>query len=190
MPNIVFSLLCVTTPWTKLVFWVNENGAVQEMILFETLFNGLLLTYLFSALVPAIYYAVKDRNRKTVKGEIAKSMIIFGIITPLFYMMEIPVIGDPDSDYLPLSLACAVAMVYLSTNVSTHLLLKTQAKVAATEADLRFASSIQTDALPPVAPEFSSHPNLLLRASMNTAREVGGDFFTITLTSMTIGCAS
>jgi serine phosphatase RsbU (regulator of sigma subunit) len=68
-------------------------------------------------------------------------------------------------------------MVYLSTNVSTHLLLKTQAKIAATEADLRFASSIQTDALPPVAPEFSSHPNLLLRASMNTAREVGGDFY-------------
>ena len=33
------------------------------------------------------------------------------------------------------------------------------------------------DALPPNAPGFPNHPDLILRASMKTAREVGGDFY-------------
>ena len=50
-------------------------------------------------------------------------------------------------------------------------------KLAATQTELNMATRIQTDALPPVAPEFPEHPNVNLRASMNTAKEVGGDFF-------------
>lgn len=177
VPNIAFFLLCATTPWTGLVFRVDEGGVVQEMLLFRSLYYVLLLSYLFTALGPAIYYAVSGRYRGTVRGRIAKSLIIFGILVPLFFVMEILVIRNPDSDYLPLSPACAVALVFLSANVSTHLLLETQAKVEAVEADMRIAAGIQTDALPPGAPEFADHPDLELRASMNTAREVGGDFY-------------
>ena len=50
-------------------------------------------------------------------------------------------------------------------------------KLAATQTELNMATRIQIDALPPVAPEFPDHPNVELRASMNTAKEVGGDFF-------------
>lgn len=50
-------------------------------------------------------------------------------------------------------------------------------KLAATETELNMATRIQMDALPPVAPEFPDHPNVNLRASMNTAKEVGGDFY-------------
>lgn len=50
-------------------------------------------------------------------------------------------------------------------------------KLAATQTELNMATRIQIDALPPVAPEFPDHPNVNLRASMNTAKEVGGDFF-------------
>ena len=46
-----------------------------------------------------------------------------------------------------------------------------------TQTDLRIASKIQADALPPAAPEFDDHPEVNLRGSMNTAREVGGDFY-------------
>ena len=42
---------------------------------------------------------------------------------------------------------------------------------------MRIASKIQADALPPVAPEFEDFPELILRGSMNTAKEVGGDFY-------------
>lgn len=50
-------------------------------------------------------------------------------------------------------------------------------KLAATQSELNIASKIQADALPPVAPEFEGHPEINLRGSMNTAKEVGGDFY-------------
>ncbi len=50
-------------------------------------------------------------------------------------------------------------------------------KLASTQTDLRIASKIQADALPPTAPEFEDFPKLILRGCMNTAKEVGGDFY-------------
>ena len=176
VPYIAFFALCATTPWTRLIFWVDEKGILQEMPLFHTLFYALVLAYLFSALAPAVYFAVSAHSTRTMKGQIAKSLIIFGILIPLFFVLEMLVVGV-DSDYLPLSLACTVALVYLTTNVSTHLLLDTQAKMDEVENDLRMATKIQLDALPANAPEFPNHPDLILRASMKTAREVGGDFY-------------
>ncbi|MBQ1898178.1 MAG: serine/threonine-protein phosphatase, partial [Ruminococcus sp.] len=49
--------------------------------------------------------------------------------------------------------------------------------LASTQTDLRIASKIQADALPPAAPEFENFPGIVLRGSMNTAKEVGGDFY-------------
>ncbi|MBQ9511176.1 MAG: serine/threonine-protein phosphatase [Clostridia bacterium] len=49
--------------------------------------------------------------------------------------------------------------------------------LASTQTDLRIASKIQADALPSVTPEFEGFPELILRGSMNTAKEVGGDFY-------------
>lgn len=49
--------------------------------------------------------------------------------------------------------------------------------LASTQTDLRIASKIQTDALPPAAPEFEGFEGISLRGSMNTAKEVGGDFY-------------
>jgi serine phosphatase RsbU (regulator of sigma subunit) len=45
------------------------------------------------------------------------------------------------------------------------------------EKELQMATQIQLDALPDVAPEFPDYPGINLRGSMNTAREVGGDFY-------------
>ena len=45
------------------------------------------------------------------------------------------------------------------------------------ENELKMATRIQLDALPTVAPEFDGFPGLNLRGSMNTAKEVGGDFY-------------
>ena len=49
--------------------------------------------------------------------------------------------------------------------------------LAATQTDLAIATKIQADALPPVAPDFPNYPDLNLRCSMSTAKEVGGDFY-------------
>jgi serine phosphatase RsbU (regulator of sigma subunit) len=45
------------------------------------------------------------------------------------------------------------------------------------EKELRMATRIQLDALPTTAPEFAGFPDMNLRGSMNTAKEVGGDFY-------------
>ena len=176
VPNVVFFLFCITTPWTKLVFGVDENGFTQEMILFQSLYYILLLVYLFAALIPSFRFAFSKRYKDQVVGRVAKSMVVFAVVVPLLYVFQMTILGS-DSDYLALSVCCAIALVYLCTNVNTHLLLDSQAKMEAVENDLRFASKIQSDALPPVAPEFADHLDLNLRASMNTAREVGGDFY-------------
>ena len=49
--------------------------------------------------------------------------------------------------------------------------------LASTQTDLAIASKIQEDALPPGTPDFPDFPEVLLRGSMNTAKEVGGDFY-------------
>lgn len=177
MPIIVFFLLCVTTPWTGLVFRVDDKGIVQEGVLFGTLFYGLLLAYLFSSLAPAVFYVIPGGRRDLSKARIAKSLIVFGVLGPAVYLLQMLLLRDMQSDYYVLSLPVAVALVYLTTTVNTYSLLETQAQVEAVETDLRIAAKIQSDALPPVAPEFADHLDLNLHASMNTAREVGGDFY-------------
>ena len=177
LPNAIFALLCITTPWTRLVFWMDENGVLWEMVLFRSLFYILLLGYLLAALIPALYFTVSDRHSDHRVRQLGTNLLIFGVMIPIIYLLEMLILGDPESDYYALSPAVAVALVYLTSNVSTHLLLETQAKVEAVQTDLRIAAKIQTDALPDAAPEFADHLNLNLRASMNTAREVGGDFY-------------
>jgi serine phosphatase RsbU (regulator of sigma subunit) len=55
--------------------------------------------------------------------------------------------------------------------------LNAMAKREKAEKELQMATQIQLDALPTTAPDFKDFPNLNLRGSMNTAREVGGDFY-------------
>ena len=177
VPRAIFLLLCISTPWTRLLFWVDENGILQEMTLFGSLFYLLLLGYLLGALIPALYYILSGRHKDQTTRQLGLNLIIFGVIGPIVYLLEMFILGDPNSDYYVLSPAVSLALVYLTSNVNTHMLLETQAKVEAVESDLRIAAKIQTDALPPVAPEFADHLEVNLRASMNTAKEVGGDFY-------------
>ena len=177
LPFVAFTLLCISTPWTRLVFWVDESGTIQERILFETLFQFLLYFYVFSPLLVAIFFLTLGKSRKPENGEIPVSIFVFGVMAPVLYWLEQLVLGEDLAVFENLSLPVSLALVYLVTNVSTHTVLETRAHVEAVETDLRIAAKIQTDALPPVAPEFAKHLELNLRCSMNTAKEVGGDFY-------------
>ena len=177
IPVVFFFLLCITTPLTRLLFSVDENGILQEMPLFGTLFYALLLVYLLPSIGLPLYYAFRGKHKKPETVRTARSLLVFAILAPGGFLLQILVLGNPDSDYLALSLAIAVALVYLVTDISTHSLLETRAQIEAAEADLRIAAKIQIDALPPAAPVFANHPELSLRAAMHTAREVGGDFY-------------
>ena len=99
-------------------------------------------------------------------------MIIFGVLVPAICVLEMFLLGT-DIAYLAIGLAVSVAMVYLTTNVSTDTLLETRAKVEATEADLRIATRIQADVLPDIFPAFPERPEFEVYASMDPAKEVG-----------------
>ena len=176
VPLCIMLLLCVTTPWTKWLVWVDEYGVLQEMVLFSTLFYGLLIFYILSSVPLAVYYVFKEKNKNPSVVKTAYSMIVFGLMAPTIFLLQISVMKW-DSDYLALSLPIAISLVFLVTHVSTRSLMETQSQVEAVETDLRIAAKIQADALPPVSPEFAEHIDLQLRASMTTAKEVGGDFY-------------
>ena len=176
IPISVFSLMCVTTPWTNWFVSVDETGVLHEELLFDALFTPLLVLMLLIALINAADYAIRCRRKNPTATRIAYNMIVFGILTPAVYVLEI-VLLDVESKYLALSLAVSVSMVYLTTNMSTHTLLETRAKVEATEADLRFGTEIQTSVLPSNFPAFPDRTEFDIHASMDPAKEVGGDFY-------------
>ena len=177
VPAAAVLLLCVTTPWTRLLFFVDEDGIVHTMAFFDYFFQTVVYFYIFSPLLLAIYYLTLGRDKRPAGGEIPASLFVFGIMAPVLYLLELQLLGEVIDVYENTSLPISLALVYLVTNVSTHNTLDTQAKMEAVESDLRIASKIQADALPTVAPEFANHMDLNLRGSMNTAKEVGGDFF-------------
>ena len=176
VPPLIFSVLCITTPWTHWFVSVDESGALYEETLFDTLFTPLMILYVLIAVVSAVRYAIQSRRSDHTTKHIAYNMIVFGVLIPAFYIMEIIILGV-DSKYLALNLAVSVAMVYLTTNVSTHTLMETRAKVEATEADLRIGTQIQTSMLPLTFPAFPDRPEFDIHASMDPAKEVGGDFY-------------
>ena len=176
VPPLIFSVLCITTPWTHWFVSVDEAGVLYEEKLFDVLFTPLMILYVLIAVVSAVRYAIQSRRSDHTTKHIAYNMIVFGVLIPAFYIMEIILLGA-DSKYLALNLAVSVAMVYLTTNVSTHTLMETRAKVEATEADLRIGTQIQTSMLPLTFPAFPDRPEFDIHASMDPAKEVGGDFY-------------
>ena len=177
LPNVVILFFCITTPWTHLFFVVDEAGLVQVMPLFSTLFYGILWAYNLSALGLILFYMFTTRKKDENNTRIARSLVVFACLAPAIYIMQALILGDSAKQYLVMSLAISIGLVYLAENVNTHALLESWAQVEAVEADLRIASKIQMDALPPFTPAFPNHPELCLRAFLNTAKEIGGDFY-------------
>ena len=70
VPVSLISLLCITSPWSHLLFLVDEGGMVQTKTLFDTLFQGIVYIYIFSPLLIALYFRTvgKKKGRLTVKS--------------------------------------------------------------------------------------------------------------------------
>ena len=174
LPVAITVLLCAATPWTHIMFRVDESGNVLTMEFFETVFHGIVYFYVFSPLLIAVYFLTIGKKRKPSDGEIPLSVFIFGAIAPFLYWLQLFLLDKGAEIYETSSIPVSMALVYLVTNVSTHSLLKTRAKVEATEADLRVGTEIQTGSLPT---DFPDRPEFEIFASMDPAKEVGGDFY-------------
>lgn len=176
LPNAIMLILCITTPWTHLFYYVDPAGTVQYMPL-STLYYVLLWTYNLTALGLAVHYMLSKKKKDASLAKTARSLIIFGCILTVFDLIQIWILGGTYSDYLVSSLAVSVSLVYLTANINVNALMESRSQFEAVEADLRVAATIQSEALPPPAPEFPDHPEINLRCSMDTAKEVGGDFY-------------
>ena len=128
LPVAVTVVLCATSPWTRLMFWVDAGGNVLTMELFETVFHIVVYLYFFSPLLLALYFLTIGKKRKPANGEVPLSVFAFGAIAPLLYWMQLLLLDRGAEIYETSSIPVSVALVYLVTNVSTHNLLKTRAE--------------------------------------------------------------
>lgn len=177
IPNVTVFILCVTTPWTNLFYYLDVNNVMvlQAADLYYVYILFLVL-YVLAAAVISFVVLLRSLNHDKDKSYAAGTMLIFtGIV---FVMNLIPTLMfGADSDYIAASLPWAVSIVYLTTNMNMNTLINNRTRAAAIQADLNIASKIQSDALPKMFPPFEHHPEIELYASMDTAKEVGGDFY-------------
>ena len=173
VPLGIFFLFCLTTPLTHWLIEVDQSGVLQERVLFNALFMPLMMIYLLIALISAVEYAIRGHRKHLIAIQVAYSMIVFGVMAPVLYILELVFMGT-NSDFLALSLPISISLVFLVTQVSTNTLLESRAKIEATESELNVATKIQADMLPR---SFLRRKEFELFASMEPAKEVGGDFY-------------
>ena len=176
VPNVGFFLLSATTPWTNLVFSINEAGYIVEEILFESLFYIVVVGYFLISLIVAIHNLIRFKENQTGTKKIIFMLIGFDIVAPLTLAIQYIFLGY-DSEYIALSLCFALALTFLVSNLNTLLLVESEAKRKEIETELKIASKIQESALPPGNPNFGDRFKVAMRASMKTAKDVGGDFY-------------
>lgn len=177
LPNLAYFVLSVTTPWTGLIFSMGENGVLIEGFMFEIVFTIIVFAYIDSSIILAIISAIKNRSHGSkTQNKITFLLIAFGIIIPLFWIIQILILGY-ESNYVGVSISLSIALVFLISNLDSLLLVDTETKIKAIETDLKIAANIQESALPPSNPHFDDKFHVAIRASMDTAKEVGGDFY-------------
>ena len=174
-PIVLTTLLCLSTPWTNLVYSFDEHG-VEYMPLFDYFVAPISFLYMGVSIYLAIYYLLLHRKKKIENISYARNLLIFAmlsvsVIAVQGYILEI------DENYVVTSLSWAIGFVFFTTYVNTDRFVKNREKMAAVESDLQLAANIQSGALPTVVHAFSKHPELNVFASMTTAKEVGGDFY-------------
>ena len=176
LPNVAAFVLCVTTPWTHLVFSMDDKGYIAEETLF--LFVEILVAlYFIASLVVSIVYFIKNKESKKATKKVIFMLIGFVVIAPLTLAIQYAMLGNLTFDYVNLSICYAIALTFLVSNLNAYLLVESEGKMKAIETELKIASKIQEDALPIGNPDFSDKFEIALRASMSTAKDVGGDFY-------------
>ena len=74
--------------------------------------------------------------------------------------------------------ASQYGMILVSLIIMYYIIFNDKSsKLAATQSELNMATEIQVNALPLISPEFTDGEEFELYASMNPAKEVGGDFY-------------
>ncbi len=156
IPVLLLILLNLLTP---VLFSVDPDGFFRITPLF-LLFSVLILP-LMIGLSAAIITARSSKRDKIIVGT------FIGLPLAVFVIM----IFTPNISTLEASMFLSVAIIYVT------LINERGKKIAVTQTELRMASNIQDSVLPAVFPPFPEREEIDLYASMDPAREIGGDFY-------------
>lgn len=153
------SAILVSNAFHPVTFYIDASGMYQT-----TAAAPLEDVYLIAASLLTAILIIRSRSQRSQKAA-ALTFILFPLIE---YLYTGGLFGN--AGQYGIVLLSLIIMYCVIFNEKSRELLSTQA-------DLATAAKIQTDALPPAAPEFEDHPEICLRGSMHTAKEVGGDFY-------------
>ena len=150
------TLLLLSNIFFPLTFWVDESAVYHA-----TNASAAEDVYLITASIITLILIIRSENPRTQK--IAALTFIF---LPLFNFLVTPGEFGNASNYgmIMMSLIIMYCLIFNYNN----------AKLVSTQTELDTAMTIQTGMLPSIPPTGETFE---LHASMNTAKEVGGDFY-------------
>ena len=151
--------LILSNLFVPALFSVDPDGMARIRPLF-LLFSILLLPLLLGISVGVITAGASKRDKIIVGNFIGLPLIVFLIM-----------IFDPDISSLEATMFLSVAIIYVM------LINERGKKIAVTQTELNMAANIQDAMLPHIFPPFPQREEFELYASMDPAREVGGDFY-------------
>ncbi len=152
-------ILILANLFVPVLFSVDTTGVYRRTALFPLLFVLLLPVML------GIFFGII-----TAKSSVKDKIIVASFIGLPVIEFIISLI-DPDISILEASMFLSVMIIYFT------LINERGKKLAATQTELRMATNIQAAMLPHIFPPYPDRSEFSLYASMNPAREVGGDFY-------------
>ncbi|MBE6819174.1 MAG: serine/threonine-protein phosphatase [Ruminococcaceae bacterium] len=137
--------------------------------------NLYLLSNLIHVAMMCLDIYILIRYRKNFKKRVAISLWVY-LLAPLFAMLLQAFVADVQ--FIIIATIGGAAFMY-TTIMQDQVEQYEQQKAESNrlETELGMASSIQADMLPNIFPAFPERPEFDVYASMNPAKEVGGDFY-------------
>ena len=165
---VIHTILLIVGAFTDMIFYFDDNNAYHRSSL-----------YLLSNLAPLIMLIIDAvllvKYRKNINERVRKAFWIY-IIAPLVAIL----IQSFSYGVQFIIFATVGAAVYMFSVIVRNLYeryAKQMMESSRMETELTMASSIQADMLPSIFPAFPERPELDIHASMDPAKEVGGDFY-------------
>ena len=157
--RILQTLILLANIFTPVTFTVNAEGMYQE-----TVYSILEDVFLAVAAVLTTILIIKSRNHFNQKA----AALTFIFLPILEYAM----LGGSfaEAAQYGIILTSMIIMYCVIFNAKSR-------KLAATQTELNMATEIQASMLPSIFPAFPERPEFDLYASMDPAKEVGGDFY-------------
>lgn len=182
--------------WRYITYALNIEGKL--MLAIDTLLGVLLLPELISCFVNLFYplYFTIDENGTYERGQYYIFSQIYLLLTIAAVILALVLskaskrqkyvagsfVSIPIASYIITSNVFGLTVQYSSTLVAIVLIFGVifadrANTIALTERDLTLATRIQADMLPNIFPAFPEREEFDIYASMNPAKEVGGDFY-------------